>query len=448
MSKRAVWCFTVKSGLHDATPEVGIQVPWASKEYTVVIGPVELPDNNSDYPHQHGYVACPPATSLTKGQAIAILQSIGAYEDGMYVKELDTTRSKYHIYCFKITNGTHSSAERKIKRACDNIAQDTGLKVTAKRLKTELVSTEGAAFVARNKQVIDVFIQTPDARSTRRKMPETVDVEENIKSYMAAIVNFNKIVGDAIRRNGIVTTHPAFVDASREDQLNAILCISLLPQLVDRARITDNIPGLWFHGHPHCGKSYLFSQVPNYKKVPTDAEGVSRFRLECDQSGFLIDDVDSGWLFKPSNSKTVKALAIGERETVKTLGDTQEVRGFVVITSNCMPDHLSPLGPTAEGIDRERAEKDHSFNCNAWKRRLVSLYFDEPVSYDPVYIDFDVTSLDIVARKGFELSYQKLESPPLKKLFTKYYDFIHDQWTDDEIELYNKVFDTLIKDEK
>jgi len=401
------------------------------------------PDNNSDYPHQHGYLACPTGFVLTKGQAISILASIGAYQDGMYVHELETTREKYHIYCFKLTNGTHSSAERKIKRAIESISQHDGLKVTAKRLKTELVSTEGASFVARNKQVIDVIIATPDAMASTRNLQETVDVEQNMASYMKAIVNFNTLVEAAIRKHGIVTTHPAFVDADRDDQLHAILCIALLPQLINRARITDGIPGLWFHGRPHCGKSYLFSQVPNYKKVPTDAEGVSRFRLECDQSGYLIDDVDAGWLFKPSNSKTVKALAIGEREQVKIMGDTQEVRGFVVITSNCMPDHLSPLGPTAEGIDRESAEKDHSFNCNAWKRRLVSLYFDEPTDYDPVYIDFDVNALDIVARRAFELGYTKLKSPKLIKLFKKYYDHINNQWTDEQTMLYDKVFEKM-----
>ena len=54
-----------------------------------------------------------------------------------------------------------SSAERAIKRGIDSVASK-GLKLTPKRLKAELVHLEGPSFVAKNKQVIDVTLGTPE----------------------------------------------------------------------------------------------------------------------------------------------------------------------------------------------------------------------------------------------------------------------------------------------
>lgn len=443
MARKATWCFTIESAIHEPTGENGVPVQYNSSFCTLVVGPIESPDSNTDYPHQHGYIQCLAGAVLTKGQAASLLKEANCYKEDMYLHELETTRAKYHSYCFKNNSACFTSAERAIKRAMESIENDQGLKITSKRLKHKLATSEGPSFVAKNKQVIDVVLSTPDLKDNGKHLNEEVDVEENLIAYTNALTEFRKIIKATVKKNGIVTTHPAFNNASRKDQARAILCLAVLPQLVFRARITDGLPGLWFHGRPHCGKSYLFSQIPCYKKVPTDAEGVSRFKLEGEQSAWLLDDVDSGWLLKPSNSKTLKALAIGEREMVKTMGDTQEVRGFVVLTSNCVPDHLSPLGPTPENVNRENAEKDHEFNCNAWKRRLVSLYFDEPVEYQPVYVDFDVTSLDMVARKAFENAYEHLESNALKSLFAKYYNHICGQWTEKDLNCINNLMKKL-----
>ena len=448
MSRKAVWCFTVPSTYVCENDLVtvgkdGSPVEYNNKRYTIVIGPQEDPDNVAPYIHHHGYIQCPPGCVLTKGQASTILKAINLYSDGMYLHELETTKGKYHAYCFKSDTNCHTSAERAIKRAMDNIEEDDGVKITPKRLKAKLAQQEGASFVARNKQVIDVVLNTPEIRKDKKTIEIEVDETVNMKNYMQAIANFNGLLDNAIKTNGIVTTHPAFVNTDRTDQVNAIMCIALLPALARRVRVTDKLPALWFHGMPHCGKSYLFSQIPNYKRVATDADGVSRFRMDGDQTAYLIDDIDAGWLFKPTNSKTLKALAIGEREVVKTLGDTQEVRGFVVFTSNCIPDHLAPLGAIAEGVDRSYAEKEHQFNCNAWKRRVVSVYFDTACEYEADFIDFELNSLDSIARKAFEVCYDKIKNDNLRKLLSVYYTHISAQWTDVERKLYENVYSSI-----
>jgi hypothetical protein len=428
---------------HPVTTKDGIEVNYHSKTYKLVVGPIEQPDSNNDYPHQHGYIQCPVSTALTKGQAGSLLETVNLFKDGMYLHELETTKAKYHSYCFKSEGAANNNAERAIKRAYEHIEGTDGVKVTKKRLTTQLAKSEGAAFVARNKQIIDVTLATPEIYKDIKTVEESVDAKENMRNYMKCIANFKEIITKAVTKHGIVTTHKLFQDCSREDQVNAIIAIALLPAIVRRKRITDGLPALWFHGLPNCGKSYLFSQIPNYKKIATDAEGVGRFRMEGDQTAYLIDDVDAGWIFKSSNSKTMKALAIGERDVIKTFGDTQEVRGFCVLTSNCVPDHLCPCPPIPEGGDVELLQKSHEYNCNAWKRRIVSLFFDETVDYESIFVDFEMLSLDIIARKAFEIACRSIVSPVLKSAFDVYYKHVQSVWTEDDETMYTDVFDSI-----
>lgn len=443
MSKKSTWCFTVRHGLHAPTSEEGESVQYSSKLYKVVLGPVEQPDSNLDYPHQHGYIQCPPACSLTKGQAIALLKQFGAYEEGNYVHELESTRGKYHSYCFKSLSSAKSSVERAIKRCMESIEKDN-LKVTPKRLKAALSEREGAMFVTKNKGCIDTMMATPEVYNTRKLIiNETVDSATNLKNYRSAITTFRKAVKTALE-NGFVTTHPAFADCSRKDQVNAIVIIALLPSVCQRKRVTDKIPGLFFWGNPHCGKSFLFSQMPCYKKVSTDAEGVSRYRMEGEQSGFLIDDVDADWLFRPSNQKTLKALSIGETEQVKTFGETTAVRGFVVMTSNVTPDFLRdgptlPVDVTPE--ETLRLENEFKINANAWKRRMLAVHFTEPIEAEADFIDFDCIDLDALAKSVICEMCASLESPTLKDLFHVYHSNIFNSITDEQKELVSLVFD-------
>lgn len=425
MSRRSVWCFTVLAGKHSETGEKGVPVLYNNKTYTFVLGPVEKPDSETDYDHQHGYIHCPRSVALTKGQAISILKFLGAYTEDQYVHELEKTRAAYHSYCFKSIFNAFTSAERRIKRAVDEIHSVDNAKLNCKRLKLKLMKTEGADFVVKNNALIALTLAHPEAQTNDKYIHVEVDEKENVKNFLQVVTNFQAIVDDAIHNSGIETTHRSFNDATKEDQLNAIMCIALLPMMAMRVRVTDQLPALWFYGMQECGKSFLFSQIPNYKRVATDAEGVSRFKLGGDQTAFFLDDIDKGWLFKMSNSATLKTLAIGEKAVVKTHGDTMDVRGFVVITSNHKPDYLCPMGEIPEGADAEQAAKDHKFNCGAWKRRVVSLEFAEHVDFESVYVDYEMCSLDKVAKAKFVHCYNDLASPALKELFKVYFNHVN-----------------------
>lgn len=450
--KRSTWCFTLPAGIANPTSEIGDAFEKNGKLYNIIIGPVEKPDNAfQGGEHQHGYIQCPPNTSLTIGQAKSMLLAHGLHVNGeidYYLKPVDRTRKIYHAYCFKSLNVSTNAAENILKRARHEIEEVDKLKVTAKRLKDKIAATEGWSFLSRHKQLIDTSLAHPEVQRNNKTLTVEIDEKQNLKNYMQAISRFKRIIKKNVKDHGIVTSHFAFEDVPRNDHVNAIICLALLPVLCNRVRVTDNMPALWFHGHSNCGKSYLFSQTPNYKRIATDAEGVSRFKLEQDQNAFLMDDLDPGWLFKPTNSKTLKALTIGERETVKVFGETQEVRGFVVLTSNYEPDHLMPFvaDQTMTPDEIANAKKGHLINCNAWRRRIVSLAFDDPINEPSAFIDFDMFKLDIVARQCFESAYEQLKSQALIDMLKQYYDHIHEQWTEDELDMYAVTFPGLMED--
>ena len=191
----------------------------------------------------------------------------------------------------------------------------------------------------------------------------------------------------------------------------------------------------------HHANCFFFLPRPT-----TSGFGVSRFKLEGDQSAFFLNDIDSGWLFKPTNQKTLKALANGEQETIKTHGDTVAIRGFVVLTSNNQPDYFDSRPTFPEDADEKKKEtitKGHLQNCNSWKRRLITLEFTEPVDFDSIYVDFEDSNLEVVARQTIVMCHAKIQSETLRALFKVYVDAIQDNWEDDELELYREVFNDL-----
>ena len=128
------------------------------------------------------------------------------------------------------------------------------------------------------------------------------------------------------------------------------------------------------------GKSYIFDSNASFRKVPMDSNGVSRYRLESSQSAFLLDDVKVDALDKPENSATLRQLCLGVEARIKTFGDTQSIRGFVVATSNEKPTFLSDNYTKPEHVDEIKYNQwrdSEQRNRDAWKRRFICLEFDK-----------------------------------------------------------------------
>jgi len=419
MQKSSAWGFTIPSGL--CKPVKGRQVRWYTQSYTVHFSEVKPAAGTFTYPHQTGVLLAPKA--ITQEWATRILRNIGARCINIQkLEEIGTLYKPMDLSVKRTADEALSPRAEGFKKPTIESVFGTG--------PIHRTYTRPAAEI---KGFFKPIISNADKKTDSRTLCDIFTEEDNMRNYMKVIRNFNIMVTAAINKNGIDTHHKAFVGADKNDQGNAIMCIALLPELVNRSRLVDNIPGLWFHGPVPCGKSFLFTSSEHYKTITKKDTGYSPYSLESNQSGYIFDDVDPSWLATPPNSHCIRALALGDRVTDHNNNDH---RGFVVVTSKEAPYYLTSVDIT---IDPSK-----QFYLDAWKRRIVSLQCDALVDYDPINVDFRYRSLEIIARQAFEMCYKKLKSQHLIQLFARYHNHIHDHWTEADVTLYDKVFDQPI----
>ncbi len=89
-------------------------------------------------------------------------------------------------------------------------------------------------------------------------------------------------------------------------------------------------------------------------------------------------------------------MALGNETTVTVKGGTEDVRGFVVCTSNDTHDFL------AEEVIENSNNKDY---YNAWIRRFITVKFTSAVDENPIPVRFDYTSATDALKCFFDLCY-------------------------------------------
>lgn len=105
MSKKALWCFTLPTGVREPTPTYGVQVQYRSKTYTFVVGDGQVPNKRFNFEHQLGFIQCAPHVTITDGQALTILRQ----ENCLNVRHLSVidwrwaNKNAYQANCFKET---------------------------------------------------------------------------------------------------------------------------------------------------------------------------------------------------------------------------------------------------------------------------------------------------------------------------------------------------------
>lgn len=187
------------------------------------------------------------------------------------------------------------------------------------------------------------------------------------------------------------------------------MCLISLPYLCDRWEGGDGLPGLFLYGEPCTGKSHLFKSAPCYAKVAQDAAGVSRYKKVRAQSAYLLDDIKASFLDDNINSGTLRQLILGDSVTVKIMGDTMDVQGWVVATSNEKPAYLdSENGP--EGIT------NWAMQCRAWRRRFVSIQLTATVDLDPIPVNWHHASSKEAALAVFMMCEDRLPENLKNKL--------------------------------
>ena len=378
------WCFTLADDPEsvETTPTEGVSVVLDGQPCQVYLGPVEQGDEVVPHPHRHCMLSFKgKKRACTKGQALAYIREFlnnpGWNE---YFKGLATSVDRYIRYAWKSVDPAKTVIEKTIKRAIEDVA-DSGMAVTAKRLRTHLTNTAGAHFTQKNKGTVDLMLQEVHLYQPSKNVPFQVEPDYNRQMAFRSFVIMNRLILNAIREHGYDSSHKDMMNLQPKEIANVITCLITLPYLCNRWEGGDGLPGLFFYGEPCTGKSHLFKSAPCYAKVAQDAAGVSRYKKTGAQSAYLLDDIKSSFLDDNINSGTLRQLILGDSVTVKIMGDTQDVLGWVVATSNEDPAYLHPETPPPD-------VKNWEIQCAAWRRRFVSVHFTSAVDLDPVIVNW------------------------------------------------------------
>jgi hypothetical protein len=214
-----------------------------------------------------------------------------------------------------------------------------------------------------------------------------------------------RILHNALEANGVICTHAALAGAESRETVNLAMCLITLPYFCERWEGGDGLPGLMLWGEACTGKSHLFKSAPVYAKVAQDAQGVSRYKRTGVQRAYLLDDIKASFLNENTNMGTLRQLLLGDTVTVKVMGDTQDIQGWVVATSNEEPSYLSDTPPADV--------TNWTVQCKAWKRRFITVHMTEPLDIDPVPVNWHHASAREAAIACFMASVDQV--PPLAK---------------------------------
>jgi hypothetical protein len=392
------WCFILSGEDLEGTKTTsreGIMVDLDGIKSKIYIGPIVECDEGQSYPHRRCLLSIQPnqiKRNCRINKAVTIIAKYLEKSSTWQPKDIGTLSISvfnYLDYVYKTIDFAKCQVEKTIKRAIFDVIE-SGLTVTTKRVKQSLIKDAGAQFTVRNKHVLDLMLSEMELYRPQREIPFTIVPEENMQKAFRTINIFNRILTNNLRENHIQTNHSIAYGLLDDEVANLMTAIALLPIMCNRWMGGDNLPGLYLWGTACTGKSHLFKELPYYRKVATDAQGVSRFKLQGEEAALLLDDIKAGFLTETTNTSTLRLLLLGGSTTVKILGDTQDIRAFIVATSNDEPAYLGEK-PTNYVGNWER-------NSKAWRRRFLTLECTQEVDLNVISVQWSHTSAKLAAR--------------------------------------------------
>lgn len=396
-----------------------------NKDFQVFIGPVEDADDKCKTSHRHVGIRC-LQQSMTKTAASEAMEAFLGLCKGTlhesYCRPLDSNWATYIAYARKSLYADRYDED--IKNAAEKIRKIGG-HINRANMKRKLVEQHGLTyFNKRLKANLDTFLDTDGQIDPRGQMETPVDPDKNAKTFMETFTIFQLAVAKGILRNGCFcfwreNQYAKYFEA--EDLQLMIEFLALAPTALKRSsEHVDTLPGLFLFGLRNTGKSTFFVSNPFFKKVPTDAEGVSRYKLEAGQSALLLDDVNPNMFMGGRDGPTLKQVTLGAPTSVKLHGSTGEISAWLVCTSNYPPPFMRSEPPT--GTD-EQIAKQWSAECEAWKRRFILLCLGDHIDKDPIIVKWSDYNIRDRAADLLHCILNKLKErqPEVYDGFLKYY---------------------------
>lgn len=445
------WAITWKADEHtlETTSKNGLRLCTGNYEYLIFVGPKESPDTELESDHQHVMVHCETANISKRKAKEALVEYSNLapqiVEDNVvYISKLYSNKMNYIAYCYKsLRENTMSKDDEIVKNVISEI-KDTGIVPTSNSIKRKLIDNYGAnAFNKRFCKITDTYLNETDVIDTRGNPCVDLNVEHNRINFLTQMMFYYTL----LMETQVSTLCKPFADIPNMLLKDVTFLISLLPYFTKRIKgACDNIPGLYLYGVQAAGKSSMFNNCRYVKKIPTDASGVSRFRMDKMHTAFLLDDIETNYICNRENTSTLKQLCLGNDVEVKIMGNTQSVKGFVFITSNNEPPYLTKRIYVDED-NKTVDEINNDIIDNSWKRRFISCKFIKTCPYDYNSINYDDLKLRDIAARMFKNKYDKMQevwsnNKDVLDKFKLYYNVVTEDYCIDEDG--NKEFDELM----
>lgn len=445
------WAVTWDSSVHEleATSRNGLRLSSGGYDYMLYIGPKESPDAECSSDHQHIMVHCETANiSKTKVRealvAYSTLDPQVVQESISYISKIYSTKSKYLIYCFKSLNESTSHADDDVVKETIGDIKESGTIPTLSSVKRKLIDVHGAnAFNKRFCKIAETYISETDVIDTRGNPKIEIDSKQNMLNFICQLLYYYII----IRQTNVTTLCKGFSNMSQPLLKDCVYLLSLLPYFTKRViGINDNLPSLFFYGIQNAGKSTMFNNCRYVKKIPTDSLGVSRYRMDKMHTTILLDDITNSVIDSKENASTLKQLTLGNDVEIKVHGSTQNIKAFVIITSNEKPSFSVPI--EYGDVEHKTIEEVNTFICNqSWLRRFMLCEFVKQCPFDMLSVNFDDLKLRDIAAQMFRNKYTKimsdypLESAIIKDKFKIYYNVALEDYASESID---DMFDDLM----
>ncbi len=431
----------------------GVRVCTGNHNYLVVVGPKESTDENCPYDHQHMLVHCDTAAiSKTKvKEALVEYSGLAPATIEKHICYISECRDKkaYKKYMFKsVEEKTSCRDDNIVKKAINDLKID-GVVPTSTGIKRKLIEENGAnAFNKRFKMIAETYLAETDVIDCRGKPKIIFDPDSNRTNFVTQLMMYYTL----LHQTEVSTTCKPFEGVGDDMLKDIVFLLSLLPYFTNRViGGDDNLPSLYLYGVQCAGKSSMFNNCRYFKKVPTDSSGVSRFRIDKMHTSLLLDDVENDFINQKENSSTLKQLTLGGNAEIKVMGNTQNIKAFVIITSNETPSFLEPTD-YIDVHNKTKDERNKDIVNRSWMRRFICCNFVDTCPYDADSINYDDLILRDMAAHMFrdryvmmlqrenEYEVKDLNVQAVLKKFEVYYNIaLNDYGSEKEDDYYESI---------
>lgn len=200
---------------------------------------------------------------------------------------------------------------------------------------------------------------------------------------------------------------------SQEDLELVVLTHLTLPLFVKRKPL-DNLPSLILMGEANVGKTSAFIDRNNITKIPTDSEGVGRWKSNLNKTQMLLEEWTIEHMFCKQNLNTIKQIALGQPTAIKvhSRADILDPCWFAITTND-----------TRQTLDTQLSQME-DMHKNAILRRFITIEWTEELNEDIKFVYYKDNKLTAAIMFQYIMDQCNSKEPPFIMTNSEYMVYI------------------------